>query len=149
MLQQGIVSGGVQNSLWCILTLPKQFSDPSGNIPPGQKNLIHKVVFYRVAFRHLEAQFIEPDGVLLSADHNAFAACPVFPFQKAYMFFHGPPRIRHIVVDYPELAPFLVAAGPQDGINNICVDGDLSCIEGNLALLNRADLGMDRREFWQ
>ena len=149
MLQHGIVSGSVQNSLRCILTLPQQFSDPSGHILPGQKCLIHKVVFYRVALRHLESHFIKPDGVLLPADHNAFAACPVFPFQEADMLFRGPSRIRHVVVDDPELAPFLVAASPQDGINHIRIDGDLPRIEGCLALLNRTDLGRDRREFRQ
>ena len=48
-----------------------------------------------------------------------------------------------------KLAPFPVAAGPQDGINDVCGDGDLPRIEGCLALLDRADLGRDRRELRQ
>ena len=53
VLQHGIVPGSVQNSLRCILALPQQFSDPSGDIFPGQESLVHEVVFYSVALRDL------------------------------------------------------------------------------------------------
>ena len=81
-----------------------------------------------MSFYNLHPQFIKPDGIGLSVDHQSFAPGTILPSQKFRVFCLRP--LHHVVKNNPLSAFVPVAAGTDDLIEyrsrNGCVPGKKS-----------------------